>query len=141
MMQKNIVILAFDFGLKNIGVAIGQNITKTASPLPLLKARDGIPDWNNIKMLLDEWKPEKVIVGFPLNMDQSESELALRAKKFANRIHGRFSISVELFDERLSTFEAKDIAKELGHKGDYKNNPIDAIAACLILESYWRNHT
>ncbi|BCD98008.1 Holliday junction resolvase RuvX [Marinagarivorans cellulosilyticus] len=131
-------IIGFDYGLKNIGVAIGQSITRTASEQPSLAARDGIPNWEQVEKLLKEWKIDTAIVGLPLNMDGTDSELSTRTKKFANRLHGRFGITVHMMDERLSTREAKAEAAERGHKGNYGQNPIDAIAARLILES-WLN--
>lgn len=132
-----ITALAFDYGLKNIGVAYGQSLTGQGKELAPLQAKDGIPNWDAVAALLKEWKPTKVVVGLPLNMDDTESELCLRARKFARRLHGRFSVEVELVDERLSTFDAKQEAKSRGHKGDYRNNPIDSIAARLILESWF----
>ena len=92
-------VLAFDFGTKSIGVAVGQEVTGTASPLAALKARDGIPDWQQIAALYEEWQPHLVVVGLPLNMDGSEQEMTQRAKKFANRLHGRFKVAVETCDE------------------------------------------
>lgn len=132
-------LLAFDYGTGNIGVAYGQTLTATASELKALKAKDGIPNWHEVQALLDEWQPKLVLIGLPLNMDDTESELSTRARKFANRIHGRFGVAVEMVDERLSTFEAKEEAKERGHKGNYGQNPIDSIAARLILESWLQN--
>ena len=84
-------LLAFDFGTKSIGVAVGQRITGTARPLPAIKAQDGTPDWNIIERLLKEWQPDEIIVGLPLNMDGTEQPLTARARKFANRIHGRLN--------------------------------------------------
>jgi len=134
----NYYTLAFDYGLKNIGVAVGQSLTKSYSPLSIINAKDGIPDWQIIKNLLDKWQPKYVIVGLPLNMDDSESEMSIRATKFARRLHGRFGCHVELIDERLSSQEAKEIAKSDGHRGAYKDNPIDALAASLILKTWWQ---
>ncbi|MGQ9424924.1 Holliday junction resolvase RuvX [Gilvimarinus sp. F26214L] len=130
-------ILAFDFGTRNIGVAVGQTLTRTADELPPLPARDGIPDWDSIGRLLSEWQPQLLVVGLPLNMDGSPSELSARAKKFGNRLHGRFGLQVEMMDERLSTFSAKGEAMNRGHRGDYASNPVDSIAARLILESWF----
>ncbi|MFO1389478.1 Holliday junction resolvase RuvX [Cellvibrio sp.] len=129
-------LLAFDYGTKNIGVAVGQTITASARSLPPLKAKDGIPDWSQIEKLLAEWKPDLVLVGLPLNMDDSESELSARAKKFANRLNGRFGVKIEMVDERLTSFEAKGEVMSRGGSRDYKNNPVDSIAARLILESW-----
>lgn len=129
-------VILFDYGLKNIGVAVGQHVTQTASELPPLKARDGIPDWDALGVLLKEWQPKLLLVGLPLNMDGSESELSTRARKFANRLHGRFGLPVELVDERLSTQEAKAEAQARGHRGNYAQAPIDSIAARIILEAW-----
>lgn len=134
-------LLAFDYGTQNIGVAYGQSLTNSASELSPLKARDGIPNWDEVESLLKEWKPELVLVGLPLNMDDSESELSQRARKFGNRLHGRFGIKVEMMDERLSTFAAKEEAAERGHKGNYAQAPVDSIAARLILESWFSQNS
>ena len=133
-------LLAFDYGTKNIGVASGQTITHSANSLAPLKAKDGIPDWTQIEKLLAEWKPDLVLVGLPLNMDDSESELSTRARKFANRIHGRFGVKVELVDERLTSFEAKGEVMSRGGSRDYKHNPVDSIAARLILEGWFERN-
>lgn len=129
-------VLGFDYGLKNIGVAIGQTLTQSATELAPLTAKDGIPNWDTIQALLKEWGAKDVVVGLPLNMDDSDSELTTRARKFANRLHGRLGVCVHLMDERLSTREAKKEAAARGHKGNYKQQPVDSIAARLILESW-----
>ncbi|MCU9998865.1 Holliday junction resolvase RuvX [[Pasteurella] aerogenes] len=131
--------LAFDFGTKSIGCAVGQSITGTAQALPAFKAQDGIPNWEQIEKCLREWKPQVVVVGLPLNMDGSEQDLTLRAKKFAQRLHGRFGVNVELQDERLTTTEAR---AEIFQRGGFKalnKGKIDGISACLILESWFEN--
>lgn len=90
-------------------------------------------------MLLEEWRPDLLVVGLPLNMDGSESDMSARARKFANRLHGRFGLPVELFDERLSSFEAKTLVNsELPEAGKAFKKPatVDALAAALILESW-----
>lgn len=130
-------ILAFDYGTRSIGVAVGQTLTQTADELPPMKAKDGIPNWEAVAQLIASWQPDMVLVGLPLNMDGSESELATRAKKFANRLHGRFGVAVEMMDERLSTFSAKGEAMQRGHRGNYREQPVDSIAARLILESWF----
>ncbi|MGH1487348.1 MAG: Holliday junction resolvase RuvX [Cellvibrionaceae bacterium] len=136
--MQTLTALAFDYGLRSIGVAYGQSLTGTARPLQALKAKDGIPDWTIIEALIKEWKPNLLVIGLPLNMDDSESELSKRARKFGNRLHGRFNIKIAFMDERLSSFEAKQDAKEKGHKGDYKKDPIDSFAAQIILEGWFR---
>ena len=132
--------LSFDYGLRSIGIAYGQSLTGTAQPLPPIKARDGIPDWQIIQGLINEWQPSMLIVGLPLNMDGSESELSTRARKFGNRLKGRFGLSVDWMDERLTSFAVKQDAKAQGHKGDYKKEPIDSLAAQMILEDWFRQH-
>lgn len=130
MVSSNLV-MAFDFGLQKIGIAVGQPITATATPITIIKATDGIPDWRTIERLIDEWQPVLLVIGLPLNMDDSESTMSYLAKKFARRLNGRFNIPFEMMDERLTSFEARQALK----KG---SEPFDHIAAKLILESYFR---
>ncbi|MFC1026094.1 Holliday junction resolvase RuvX [Pasteurella multocida] len=132
-------VLAFDFGTKSIGCAVGQSITGTAQALPAFKAQDGIPNWDAIGKCLAEWQPDRVVVGLPLNMDGTEQDLTVRARKFAHRLHGRFGVVVELQDERLTTTEAR---AEIFGRGGYKalnKSKVDGISACLILESWFEN--
>ena len=128
--------MAFDYGLRQIGVAVGNTELGTTRSLPILRAKEGIPDWQQVGTLLKEWQPDAIAVGNPLNMDGSDSELSRRAGKFARRLEGRFGLSVELVDERLSSFEAKQISREQGHAGDYNRDPIDSLAAELILKTW-----
>ncbi|MGV6988439.1 Holliday junction resolvase RuvX [Testudinibacter sp. P80/BLE/0925] len=129
--------LAFDFGVKSIGCAVGQSITGTAQALNAFKANDGVPDWALIEKCLQEWQPKIVIVGLPLNMDGTEQDITQRARKFSQRIHGRFGVQVELHDERLSTVEARaEIFARRGFKALEKGK-IDSISACIILESWF----
>ena len=129
--------LAFDFGTKSIGCAIGQSITGTAQALPAFKAQDGIPNWEAIEKCLKEWKPDVVIVGLPLNMDGTEQNLTLLARKFANRLQGRFGVNVHLQDERLTTTQARSEIFERGGFKALKKGKVDGISACLILESWF----
>ncbi len=130
-------LLAFDFGTRSIGVAIGQRITGTARPLAAIKAQDGTPDWNIIARLLKEWQPETVIVGLPLNMDGTEQPLTARARNFANKIHGRFGVPITLHDERLSTVEARAGLFEHGGFRALNKGSVDSASAVVILESYF----
>ncbi|NNC55263.1 MAG: Holliday junction resolvase RuvX, partial [Pseudomonadales bacterium] len=82
--------LGFDYGARQIGVAVGQSATGSARPLCILPAREGQPDWTQLAALLQEWQPQALVVGLPLHMDGSEGESAARARKFAARLHGRF---------------------------------------------------
>jgi putative Holliday junction resolvase len=131
-------ILGFDYGLKNIGVAVGQELTSTANPLTVIKARDGIPNWDEVQALLDQWKPQLLIVGLPFNMDGSEQRMTAASRKFGNRLNGRFQIPVEWQDERLSTYEALE---QLGIRSKLqanKRDDVDRISAQIILQS-WLN--
>ena len=130
-------ILAFDYGLKSIGVAVGQRLTGTASTLKALKAVDGTPDWNQIEALLKEWQPTLVVVGLPLNMDGTEQPFTARVHKFINRLHGRFGVKVVAQDERLTTVESR---AELFSQGGFKKlskDAVDCFSAKLILESWF----
>jgi putative Holliday junction resolvase len=99
--------LAFDFGLRRIGVAVGQTITGSAMPLDLVNAQDGAPDWVAIDRLVSEWKPDLLVVGLPYTMDGSEQEISSRARSFANDLEHRYPCPVHIVDERLSSHEAQ----------------------------------
>jgi putative Holliday junction resolvase len=119
-------VLAFDFGLKHIGVAVGQSVTRTASPLTTIAARDGMPDWSDVERLIIEWQPTALVVGLPLNMDDSESEMSLKARTFAERMGLRFGVPIELVDERLTSFAARETGSDRPHEA----------AATMIAESW-----
>ena len=121
------IIMGFDYGTHRIGVAIGQRITQTASPLAILKARQGQPNWSEIEALIKEWQPEAFVVGLPLHMDDEPSDLSVQAEKFARRLTGRFNLPHTMVDERLSSVEAKNLSAD---------DAIDDVAAVLILETY-----
>ena len=128
-------ILAFDFGTHRIGAAFGQELTGTATPLAIIPARDGVPDWQSIARLVEEWRPDAFVVGMPLNMDGSEGPITPRARKFGNRLHGRFHRPIYSMDERLTSVEAR----EKLHDSSIKNSiGLDSMAATLILESWFR---
>ena len=140
MQQKNIsTVLGFDFGMKYIGVATGQTITKTSTPLTSIKAIDGIPDWLEIAKLITEWNPDALIVGSPLNMDGTTQQLTHNAHKFANRLKHKFKLPLFLVDERLSSWEAKQRLdarnNDLPHKQLLE---INAHAAAILVEQ-WLN--
>jgi len=132
-------LLGFDFGPRKIGVAVGQMITRSASPLITIRSRGDRPDWERIERLIQEWHPRAAVVGLPFNMDDSETALAPRVRRFARQLQGRFGLEVHLVDERLSSLEAR---RQLGYgSGDALPSPdaigaIDAMAAKLILETW-----
>jgi len=131
------LLLGFDFGSKQIGVAVGQVITGQARELCVLKAQNGVPDWQKVAQLLQEWQPDALVVGLPLNMDGSPSEMSARAEKFSRQLHGRFQIPVHTHDERLTTYAAKGERMDRGqHHSNYRENPVDALAAALLLEGW-----
>ncbi|ASF17481.1 Holliday junction resolvase RuvX [Shewanella xiamenensis] len=133
-------VLGFDFGTKSIGVAVGQQITSSATPLLSLKAVDGIPNWDEIAKLIQEWQPDLVVVGLPLNMDGTEQEMTHRARKFANRLNAKFGVKIVTQDERLTTTDAKARLFELGGFKALTKGQVDAVSAVLIVESYFENH-
>lgn len=124
--------MGFDFGTGRIGIAVGQKVTGTATAVATIDARDGVPDWTEVEKIVDEWRPGLFVVGLPLNMDGTESEMSRRATKFARRLSGRFNIPYVTMDERLSTFDARN--------GGNEADEVDSIAAKLILET-WLNNT
>ena len=130
--------MAFDFGLRWIGVAVGQSMLGTGSAVARLKARDGIPRLEEIDALLEEWQPQRLVVGLPLNMDGSDSEMSMRARKFSRRLQNRFRGKVSLVDERLTSHEAKQSRLSRGQALDYAGEGVDGDAAVLILEDWFR---
>lgn len=129
--------LGFDWGLGWIGIATGQTQTYTASALDVIRARNGIPNWDEIDALVSHWQPSGFVVGIPYNMDGSESEMTVRAHKFRKRLYGRYGKPAEGMDERLSSREAmQHIGKASGSLKKAKNAQIDAVAAQVILQSW-----
>jgi putative pre-16S rRNA nuclease len=125
---SNKVFLCFDHGEKRIGVAVGQSITATASPLETLACKNGRPDWQEITRLIRQWQPSDFVVGKPLTMQGERQEATEAAERFSRQLHGRFHLPVHLADERLSSVEAR-------HRLQDTYN-IDHHAAQLILESW-----
>lgn len=130
--DRPVVVLAFDFGLKHIGVACGQSLTGTANPISTLNATAGKPRFREINALIEEWQPDRLLVGLPLNMDDSESQISQGARRFARRLGEQTQLPVWLVDERLSSREAID---EQG--ADPRSN--HALAAVVIAERYFRD--
>jgi len=132
------IILGFDFGLKRIGVAVGQQVTQSAQPLDILKADNGVPDWAMIATLITEWGADALVVGLPFNMDRTEQPLTNRAREFGYALEKHFRLPIFFVDERLTTIAAKAEMheKEIGDNHFYK---ADSIAAKLIVESWMRD--
>jgi putative Holliday junction resolvase len=130
-------VIAFDFGLRHIGAAVGQQLIGSSNPVGVIRAKDGAPEWVTIEKLLKEWKPDLLLVGLPLNMDGTESPMSSRAKKFARQLQGRFNIAVEMVDERLTSFAAKQQRRDLQESTNFGRDTVDAEAACIILLDYF----
>lgn len=131
-------LLGFDFGMRCIGVAVGQTLTQSATPLPALKVQDGIPNWQFIISLIKEWSADGLVVGLPLNMDGSRQTITFAAQKFANRLQEHSQLPVYCVDERLTTKEARAQIFATGQPLQKEN--IDSYAAKLILESWLRDY-
>ena len=127
-------IVAFDFGEKKIGVAVGQTSTYTSSPLQVIFNNHDKVNWNEISILLEEWKPELILVGKPLNMDGTDSEIMMKVDAFYKKLESLYDAKFEYVDERLTTFEAKDILKE--------NNveTVDANAAKILIDNWFNEN-
>ena len=129
-------LLGFDYGTTKFGVAVGQTITKTASALTTLYAKQQRPDWERISELIKTWEPEALVVGLPYDLDDSEAEVATRAKRFARQLEGRYQLPVYMADERLTSMVALQELK--GKRLEYGD--VDAMAAKLILETWLSEH-
>ena len=123
-------IFAFDFGIKRIGVAMGNTLIRQAKPVTVIKALDNAARFAAIEALLKEWTPSLLVVGLPMHPDGAEHEMTARCRKFANQLHGRFNLPVELVDERYSSavIDAK------------RGEVIDDRAAAIILQQYFDAH-
>ena len=122
--------MAFDFGLRRIGVAVGNRLLKQARPLTVIDAATNDAKFSAIAALIREWEPEAVVVGLPLHPDGAEHEMSVRCRRFANQIHGRFGLPATLVDERYSS------AVLNAARGEH----IDSEAAALILQQYFDTH-
>ena len=124
-------IVAFDYGEKKIGVAVGHTETNTSSPLQIIFNNNDQVNWNEISVLLDEWKPELIIIGKPLNMDGTNSEIMKKVEKFVKHLKTIYDAQYEYIDERLTTFEAKEILVE------NKSDIVDANVAKILIDNWF----
>jgi putative Holliday junction resolvase len=131
-------VLGFDFGAHRIGVAVGQTHSRTASALTTLRARHGTPDWEAVRQLLDEWRPDALVVGVPLHMDGTPHEITQQARRFMRRLEGRFHLPVYAAEERLTSVDAESRLKARG--GDFADADIDREAARLLLQDWLQNN-
>jgi putative Holliday junction resolvase len=124
-------ILGFDFGLKRIGVAVGNSLIRQAQPLTIISAATNDDKFKAIAKLIAEWQPQRCIVGLPRHPDGVEHEMTVRCRRFANQLHGRFGVIIDLVDERYSSAVIPQ------QRGEY----IDAEAAAVILQQYFNDDT
>jgi putative holliday junction resolvase len=130
-------VLAFDFGERRIGVAVGEHLIKSANPLTTIDNESNEVRFTQIAELIQEWHPALLVVGMPLSLDGTETDMTQLCKKFARRLNGRFNLPVALIDERYSSSEASQLLNETGIKGRAQKIMLDQVAAQTILRSYF----
>ena len=130
-------VLAFDFGERRIGVAVGELQLGVAHPLDTIDARANDVRFARIEALVNEWQPVLLLVGLPLASDGSEHAMTSQARRFALRLQGRFGIETRLVDERFTSVEAEQQIRDLGVDARKSRAKVDQLAAKLILESYF----
>jgi putative Holliday junction resolvase len=137
-MSREATLLAFDYGEKRIGVAVGNTLTKSARALLTLENRDREYRFVEVGKLLDEWKPDAVVVGMPMHPDGTPHAMSALAKRFGNQVNGRFNVPVQWVDERYSSVDAKTDLRERGVRTNTRGrfDEIDAEAARVILQQY-----
>jgi len=131
-------VIGFDYGERRIGIATGQTITSSATPLITLNTINQKPDWNAIEKIINEWKPEALIVGLPTYLDGSDSEMTTKAQRFSRQLEGRFHLPVHLINESLTSFEAE---QHLTKKNQHNKQEIDKIAAAIIVQNWLEQNT
>lgn len=131
------ILISFDFGMKRIGVAIGQTVTRTARPLTTLQAKEGTPNWEQLHKLIKKWLPDALVVGIPLNMDGTEQTISQKAREFADEISKRFTLPVYQIDERLTTKDARERLFNVGGFKALQDGQVDQVAAQLILQNWF----
>lgn len=133
-------VLAFDFGLRHVGVAVGEASLRLAHPLTTIDAEANAVRFTEIAKLIAEWQPILLIVGLPLNMDGTEHDLTRRAQRFGRQLEGRFGISIAFVDERFTSAEAELQLRDTGHGGRANKSLSHPIAAQIILQNYFDDH-
>ncbi len=130
-------VLAFDFGLKRIGVAVGETLLGRANALTTLDAETNEARFAAIGSLIEEWQPALLVVGIPFSLEGAEHEMTVRCRRFANQLHGRFGLPVALADERLTSAAADAELREAGLDWRSRKARVDAVAAQHILQDYF----
>jgi putative Holliday junction resolvase len=130
-------VLAFDFGQKRIGVAVGEGILRQAHPLTVIHGEANAERFAAIATLIAEWQPASLVVGLPVALDGTPHEMTARATRFANQLRGRFALPVAYADERLTSCAAQERLRESGHPARNAKAHLDAVAAQIILQGYF----
>ena len=130
-------ILAFDVGEKRIGVAVGEALLRQSHPLTVIHAQANAERFAAIAALIAEWQPALLLVGLPLSLDGNPHGMTARCTRFANQLKGRFGLPVAFADERLTSLDAQERLRETGHNAKSAKAHLDAVAAQLILQSYF----
>jgi len=130
-------VLAFDFGERRIGIAVGEHLLASATPLMTIDNESNEIRFQIITNLVNEWQPRLLVVGLPLSLDGTEHAVTQLCKKFARRLNGRFNLPVALIDERYSSAEASQLLNEAGIRGRAQKEMLDQVAAQTILQSYF----
>lgn len=129
-------MLAFDFGKSRIGVAVGNSLSRDATPISVISAAAETARFAQIAALVKEWQPQRLVVGRPLHPDGASHPMTLACERFARRLAGRHQLPVSLVDERYSSVEAeRELKQAAGKRRDSKQ--LDAQAAAIILRQYW----
>jgi putative Holliday junction resolvase len=139
-LRRSGTILAFDFGAKRIGVAVGETQLALAHPLATIAAEQTRVRFEAIARLVAEWQPRLLVVGLPVHMDDSEHALTARARRFGRQLEGRFNLPVAMVDERLSTREAASLLRAAGVDARRQKPVRDQVAAQTILQAYFDEH-
>lgn len=139
--QYHGILMGIDFGLRRIGIAVGQTLTQQANPVKIILAQKGVPDWSQLEKLIKEWQPQAFIVGIPLNMDSSAQPMTHKARAFAIELKSRFKLPVHGMDERLTSFEVRQNLFDAGGYRAIQKGDVDALAAKIILEEWMRTFT
>lgn len=130
-------VLAFDFGEKRIGVAVGEWQLRQAHPLTTIHGEANTERFAAIAALIGEWRPTHLVVGRPTSLDGTPHAMTARCRRFADQLRGRFGLGVDLAEERLSSFDAQERLRASGLNGRSARKHLDAVAAQLILQSYF----
>ena len=130
-------VLGFDFGTARIGVAVGETEVGMAQPIEVIEGEANEPRFAAISKLIDEWRPQTLVVGLPMHLDGTEHEMSARARRFANQLKGRYRLPVLLVDERLTSVEAESMLAQAGHGWKARKRHLDAVAAQRILQTWF----